>query len=65
MTARKTLDAKTARKPRARKCPLCKGTGKVTPAAPVTRGLASPGASAVEGQEGLFEASAPTAATAD
>ncbi|MEL3949501.1 MULTISPECIES: hypothetical protein [Streptomyces] len=63
MTARKT-PAKP-RKPRVRPCPLCKGTGKVTPPAPVTRGLASPVASAVEGQEGLFEAPDPTAATAD
>ncbi|WP_405657254.1 hypothetical protein [Streptomyces sp. RK9] len=64
MTARKTT-AKTARKPRPKSCPLCKGTGKVTPLAPVTRGLASPVASAVEGQEGLFEAPDPTTPTAD
>lgn len=61
MTARKT-PAKP-RKPRVRKCPLCKGTGQATPTAPVTRGLASPAASAVEGQEGLFEAPESTAAT--
>ncbi|MFD9071710.1 hypothetical protein [Streptomyces lasiicapitis] len=64
MAARKTT-AKTARKPRARKCPLCKGTGQVTPTTPVTRGLASSSASAVEGQEGLFEVPDSTATTAN
>ncbi|ARX81808.1 hypothetical protein SMD44_01206 [Streptomyces alboflavus] len=56
-----TTPKKTPRKPRARKCPLCKGTGHITPTVPVTRGLASAPASAVEGQEGLFEVPDPTA----
>ncbi|MFE6401734.1 hypothetical protein [Streptomyces alboflavus] len=62
---RRKPPATTTRRLRPKPCPLCKGTGKVTPPAPVTRGLASPVTSAVEGQEGLFEVPDPSVVTAD